>query len=81
METLLGLPPMNNYDALASLMGSLFTGPGDQKPYVADTANQNNRLIYTANTPGAFGAHESMKMDFTPPRPCRRAEAECDSVA
>jgi DNA-binding beta-propeller fold protein YncE len=30
MESLLGLPPMNNNDALAPLIGSLFTGPGDQ---------------------------------------------------
>ena len=36
METLLGLPPMNNNDALASLMGTLFTGPGDQTPFAAD---------------------------------------------
>ena len=30
METLLGVPPMNNNDAFASLISSLFTGPGDQ---------------------------------------------------
>jgi DNA-binding beta-propeller fold protein YncE len=65
METLLGLPPMNNNDALASLLGSMFTGPGDQKPFVADTVNQDNGLIYTANEPRAVGAAESMKMDFT----------------
>jgi hypothetical protein len=67
METLLGLPPMNNNDALASLIGSLFTGPGDQEPFVADTVNRDNGLIYTANAPGAVGARESMKMDFTHP--------------
>ena len=65
METLLGLPPMNNNDALASLMGSLFSGPGDQKPFIADTVNQDNGLIYTANGARAAGAKESMKMDFT----------------
>ena len=65
METLLGLPPMNNNDALASLMGSMFTGRGDQKPFVADTVNRNNGLIYTANGSSAVGAVESMKMDFT----------------
>jgi DNA-binding beta-propeller fold protein YncE len=65
METLLGLPPMNNNDALASLMGSMFTGPGDQKPFVADTVNRDNGLIYTANGARAVGAAESMKMDFT----------------
>jgi DNA-binding beta-propeller fold protein YncE len=65
METLLGLPPMNNNDALASLMGSMFTGPGDQKPFVADTVNRDNGLIYTANGAKAVGAGESIKMDFT----------------
>jgi hypothetical protein len=65
MESLLGLPPMNNNDALASMMGSLFTGPGDQAPFVADTTNRNNGLIYTANKATAVGAEESKKMDFT----------------
>ena len=65
METLLELPPMNNNDALASLMGSMFTGPGDQKPFVADTVNRDNGLIYTANGSRAVGAAASMKMDFT----------------
>jgi hypothetical protein len=65
METLLGLPPMNNNDALAPLIGSEFTGPGDQKPFAADTTNQDNGLIYTANGPRAVGARESAKMDFT----------------
>ncbi|HSU18679.1 MAG TPA: hypothetical protein VLI45_02950, partial [Acidobacteriaceae bacterium] len=36
METLLGVPPMNNNDAFASLISSLFTGPGDQPAYDAD---------------------------------------------
>jgi DNA-binding beta-propeller fold protein YncE len=65
METLLGLPPMNNNDALAPLLGSMFTGPGDQLPFAADTANRENGLIYTANTANAVGAKESAKMDFT----------------
>ncbi len=38
MESLLGLPPMNNNDAFSSLISTLFTGPGDQPPYDADTA-------------------------------------------
>jgi len=65
METLLGLPPMNNNDALAPLMGSLFTGPGDQPPFAADYANRENGLIYTANAANAVAAKESAKMDFT----------------
>lgn len=55
---------MNNNDAFASLMGSLFTGPGDQAPFAADTSNRENGLIYTANKPTAPGAAESGKMDF-----------------
>src|SRR5208283_1616342 len=65
METLLGLPPMNNNDALAPLMKSMFTGPGDQRPFAADYANRENGLIYTANAKTAVGARESAKMDFT----------------
>ena len=65
METLLGVPPMNNNDAFSSLISTLFTGPGDQPSFNADTSNRHNGLIYTANTPAAPGAAESMKMDFS----------------
>ncbi len=73
MEMVLGLPPMNNNDALSSAMGTLFTGPGDQLPFTADRSNETNRLIYTANAPAARtanadtarGARESAKMDFS----------------
>ena len=65
MESLLGLPPMNNNDAFSSLISTLFTGPGDQPAYTADYSNSDNGLIYTANLPTAAGARESMKMDFT----------------
>lgn len=65
METLLGVPPMNNNDAFASLISSLFTGPGDQPPFDADYSNRENGLIYTANKRNAVGAAASMKMDFT----------------
>jgi hypothetical protein len=64
METLLGLPPMNNNDAFSSLISTLFTGPGDQPPYETDYSNRDNNLIYTANEKTAPGAKESMKMDF-----------------
>ncbi len=65
MELALGLPPMNNDDALCSVISSLFTGPGDQPPYTADYSNRDNGLIYTANTRRAVGARESSKMDFS----------------
>ncbi|MGA7155516.1 MAG: phosphoesterase [Acidobacteriaceae bacterium] len=64
METLLGVPPMNNNDAFASLISTLFTGPGDQSAFTADVSNRVNGLIYTANKPTAPGAAASMKMDF-----------------
>ncbi|HWA93691.1 MAG TPA: bifunctional YncE family protein/alkaline phosphatase family protein [Terracidiphilus sp.] len=64
MESLLGLPPMNNNDAFAPMIGSLFTGRGNQAPYVADASNRENGLIYKANKKSMFGAMQSMKMDF-----------------
>jgi hypothetical protein len=73
METLLGLPPMNNNDAFSSLIGSLFTGPGDQAPFTADCRNRDNGLIYTANAATAPGARQSGRMDF---RHADRADAQ-----
>jgi DNA-binding beta-propeller fold protein YncE len=73
IETLLGLPPMNNNDALCSMISTLFTGPGDQPAYAADYSNRDNGLIYTANAKTAPGAKESMKMDF---RHADRADAQ-----
>jgi DNA-binding beta-propeller fold protein YncE len=65
MESLLGLPPMNNNDAFSSLISTLFTGPGDQPAFTADYSNRDNGLIYTPNAKTAAGARESMKMDFS----------------
>jgi DNA-binding beta-propeller fold protein YncE len=73
MESLLGLPPMNNNDAFSSLLSPLFSGSGDQAPYAADYSNRDNGLIYTANEKTAEGAKESMKMDF---RHADRADAQ-----
>jgi DNA-binding beta-propeller fold protein YncE len=64
MEALLGLPPMNNNDAFAPLISPIFSGPGNQPAYTADTSNRDNGLIYTANAKTAPGAKESAKMDF-----------------
>jgi DNA-binding beta-propeller fold protein YncE len=64
MEALLGVPPMNNNDAFASMPGDLFSGVGDQPAYVANTSNRDNGLIYTANKKSAPGAAQSRKMDF-----------------
>jgi len=58
------VPPMNNNDAFASLISTLFTGSGDQPAFTADVSNRENGLIYLANRPRAEGAAASMKMDF-----------------
>ncbi len=64
MESLLGLPPMNNNDAFAPVMSPLFAGAGDQPAYTADTSNRENGLIYEMNTVRSPGAKASSKMDF-----------------
>jgi hypothetical protein len=73
METLLGLPPMNNNDAFSSIISPLFTSPGDQPAFTADISNRDNGLIYTENNRTAPGAQESLKMDF---RHADRADAQ-----
>ncbi|HLV87356.1 MAG TPA: bifunctional YncE family protein/alkaline phosphatase family protein [Candidatus Sulfotelmatobacter sp.] len=67
METLLGLPPMNQNDAYAPVMGQMFSGAGDQPPYKADYRNLKNSLIYETNKHDAPGAKISLKMDFSRP--------------
>jgi hypothetical protein len=67
MEELLGLKPMNLFDAHAPLMAPLFAGPGAQPPYSADDSNLRSGLIYKVNEKKAAGAKESLKMDFSRP--------------
>jgi hypothetical protein len=64
MEELLDVPPMNNNDAFAPPIASLFAGPGDQEAFTADVSNRENGLIYMANKPTAPGAAASSRMDF-----------------
>ena len=64
MEDLLGVPPMNNNDALAPPIAPLFAGAGDQAPFRADYRNRDNGLIYQMNPANGPGAKESSKMDF-----------------
>ncbi len=64
MENLLGVPPMNNNDAFAPLISTVFTGTGDQPAFAADYSNRDNGLIYTANKKTAPGAKVSSRMDF-----------------
>ncbi|HST12744.1 MAG TPA: beta-propeller fold lactonase family protein, partial [Terriglobales bacterium] len=67
VEELLGLPPMNVNDGYAPLMVGSFSGAGDQAPFVADTSNHDNGLIYKINAAAAKGAKASSNMDFTKP--------------
>ena len=81
METLLGLPPMNNNDAHAAVMAPLFTGAGDQPPFKADYRNRDNGMIYQANPANAPGAKQSAKLEFLRGRRGRYQRVECDPVA
>ena len=67
IETLLGLPPMNQNDAYAPLMTQMFSGAGNQAPYQADRRNEKNGLIYEVNPAQAAGAKVSLLMDFSRP--------------
>lgn len=67
MEVLLGVPPMNQNDGYAPVMGPLFSGAGDQEPFTADWRNRENGLIYQMNPPHGPDAEESRKMDFSRP--------------
>jgi hypothetical protein len=65
METLLGLPPMNNNDARAAVISPLFTGAGDQPAFKAEYRNRDNGMIYQANAKNAPGSKESAALDFS----------------
>ena len=65
IESLLGVPPINNNDARAALISGPLSGSGQQAPFVADTRNRNNGLLYRTNTPQSPGAQQSAQMDFS----------------
>ena len=65
MEALLGLPPMNLFDANAPIMAALFSGDGTQPPFQSDDKNLRNGLLYEMNRKNAPGASESAKMNFS----------------
>jgi DNA-binding beta-propeller fold protein YncE len=67
MEALLGLPPMNLFDAHAPLLAPLFAGPGTQPPFQVDDKNLRSGLIYRVNEKQAPGAKESLQMNFSRP--------------
>jgi DNA-binding beta-propeller fold protein YncE len=61
VELLLGLPPMTIYDALAAPMYDAFNLQPDMRPYDAITPQIDDT---TKNSPHAYGAAASMRMDF-----------------
>ena len=67
MEELLGLPPMNLFDAHAPVMETALSGPGTQPPFLADDKNLRSGLLYAMNSKNAPGAGESANMDFSRP--------------
>ena len=67
MEELLGLPPMNLFDAHAAIMAAPFAGPGTQLAFEADYKNLHSGLLYKMNDKNAPGAKQSNKMDFSRP--------------
>ncbi len=67
LETLLGLPPMNQNDAYAPVMAPLFLGGGNQPAFTADWRNRENSLIYQTNPAQGQGAAASTEMDFSRP--------------
>jgi len=60
---LLGVPPMGIYDANAAIMFDAFTSTPDYTPYTYLDRNVPEQF----NMPDAFGAWESMQMDFSRP--------------
>jgi len=67
IEALLGLAPMNLFDAHAPLMAPLFAGSGSQAPYEVDDSNLRSGLIYRVNEKNAPGAKQSSQMNFSRP--------------
>ena len=67
MENLLGLPPMNLFDAHAPPLAPLFAGPGTQPPYEADDKSLRSGLLYLMNDKKAPGAKKSAAMNFSRP--------------
>lgn len=67
MEELLGLPPMNLFDAHSPVFAPLFGGPGTQAAYEADDKNLRSGLLYQMNDKKAPGAKKSATMNFSRP--------------
>jgi hypothetical protein len=62
MELILGLPPLSQFDAAANPMFESFTDQPDLTPYAHEPARID---LNARNTPDAYGAVRSGRMDFT----------------
>lgn len=62
MELLLGLPPMTQYDAAATPLYASFNAEPDLRPYSVEAPQID---VNAKNTVTAWGAKESMEMDFS----------------
>lgn len=62
IELILGLPPLSQFDAAARPMFACFTATPDLRPYEAAPARIS---LNEVNTPLAYGAERSAKMDFS----------------
>jgi YVTN family beta-propeller protein len=61
IELILGLSPLSQYDAAARPMFASFTNAADLTPYNHEPARTD---LDALNTPTAYGAERSMKMNF-----------------
>jgi YVTN family beta-propeller protein len=64
MELILGLPPMSQYDAAATPMYNAFASRPDLTPYTLRPARVD---LMEKNGQHAYGARESLEMDFSGP--------------
>jgi hypothetical protein len=61
IELILGLSPLSQYDAAARPMFASFTDRADLTPFTHEPARIDLNAV---NTPTAYGAERSLKMDF-----------------
>ncbi len=76
-ELILGLPPMNRYDALATPLYAAFTMKADSKPYTA----LERKVPDGYNTKSSTGADWSATMDFDGPIAHRISGISCGGHA
>jgi hypothetical protein len=68
MEQILGLPPMNQMDAMAPVMSECFTEKPDFRPYTALPSqiplDEMNKEVAQLNTKELHWARKSLEQDF-----------------